>query len=241
MKTSALLAMIFCATGAFGQALPYVPRPAAAFISITGLPGSWNALAGSGAATIPYVPSPVGLYCSNDSSGNAGTWVPCSSITAQVTAGAGSAGTPSITSSVDTTTGWHFPFAGQAEWSSGGFDQMLWSSGLMAFRNTMNLRWNSAGPGTAGNDTGISRGAAGVITIDTTANGNALGTLKVAAVLPGAIYSAAGTALPTCAAGIKGQSAVVSDATTPTYLGTYASGGAVAAAVLCNGTNWVTH
>jgi hypothetical protein len=55
------------------------------------------------------------------------------------------------------------------------------------------------------------------------------------------LKSAAGTALPTCNAATKGAQNVVSDATTPTYLGTYTSGGAVVAAVLCNGTNWVTH
>jgi len=54
------------------------------------------------------------------------------------------------------------------------------------------------------------------------------------------IYSAAGTALPTCNAPNKGITALVSDATAPTYLATYTSGGAVFAFVLCNGTNWVT-
>jgi len=55
------------------------------------------------------------------------------------------------------------------------------------------------------------------------------------------IYSAAGTALPTCNAAAKGKDGVVSDATSPTYLGTYTSGGATIAPVFCNGTNWVTH
>ena len=62
--------------------------------------------------------------------------------------------------------------------------------------------------------------------------------------LPNTIYSAAGTALPTCASGIKGAQAVVSDATSPTYMGTYTSGGAITAAVICsyNGTtySWLT-
>ncbi len=61
------------------------------------------------------------------------------------------------------------------------------------------------------------------------------------AYVPGVLYSAAGTALPTCNSGEEGAHLTVSDATTPTYLGTYASGGAVVADVLCNGTNWVTH
>ena len=55
------------------------------------------------------------------------------------------------------------------------------------------------------------------------------------------IYSAAGTPLPTCNSGAKGIKAVVSDATTPTYLGAYSSGGAVVAPVVCNGSGWVTY
>jgi hypothetical protein len=58
-------------------------------------------------------------------------------------------------------------------------------------------------------------------------------------------YSAAGTPLPTCASGIEGQAVAVSDATSPTYMGPYTSGGAITAAVICsyNGTtySWLTH
>jgi len=53
-------------------------------------------------------------------------------------------------------------------------------------------------------------------------------------------YSAAGTPLPTCNAGLDGVSAIVSDSTAPTYRNAYTSGGAVTARVLCvNGTGWV--
>jgi hypothetical protein len=54
-------------------------------------------------------------------------------------------------------------------------------------------------------------------------------------------FSAAGTALPTCNTAAKGSEAVVSDATSPTYLGAYASGGSVFAPVLCNGSGWITY
>lgn len=67
------------------------------------------------------------------------------------------------------------------------------------------------------------------------------GPIPANGVLPTTIYSAAGTPLPSCAAGIKGQMSVVSDATAPTYLGAYASGGAVVAPVMCNGSGWVTY
>lgn len=59
------------------------------------------------------------------------------------------------------------------------------------------------------------------------------------------IYSAAGQALPTCGAEMKGTSLAVSDATSPTFMGTYTSGGAITARVVCgyNGTTyaWQTH
>jgi hypothetical protein len=62
---------------------------------------------------------------------------------------------------------------------------------------------------------------------------------------PSVIFSAAGTALPTCAFALNGDEAVVSDATTPTYMAAYTSGGLVTAKVICsyNGTtySWLTH
>lgn len=54
------------------------------------------------------------------------------------------------------------------------------------------------------------------------------------------IYSAAGTPLPAASVALKGARATVSDATTPTFLATYASGGAVICPVFCDGTNWLT-
>jgi hypothetical protein len=58
--------------------------------------------------------------------------------------------------------------------------------------------------------------------------------------VPPGPYSAAGTAIYSCGAHTKAQIAQVSDASSPTFLGTYSSGGAVFSNVLCNGTNWVT-
>ena len=61
----------------------------------------------------------------------------------------------------------------------------------------------------------------------------------------GFLYSAAGTPLPTCTSALNDIPAHVSDATSPTYMGTYTSGGHITASVLCsyNGTtyNWVTN
>ena len=70
-------------------------------------------------------------------------------------------------------------------------------------------------------------------------------SVNAPSVTPSIIYSAAGTPLPACASGIKGQQAVVSDATSPTYMTAYKSGGAITAAVVCsyNGSSysWLTH
>lgn len=66
--------------------------------------------------------------------------------------------------------------------------------------------------------------------------------MGVSALDAGFRYSAAGTALPTCNAATNGEQLYVSDATTPSYHGAYASGGAIIAGVIClNGTGWVTN
>lgn len=77
MKKYILLAMGLCAPAAFSQSLPYVPMIVGMYTSSTGAAGSWTPLSSSGAATIANVPEPTAAYCSNDGSGNAGTWVPC--------------------------------------------------------------------------------------------------------------------------------------------------------------------
>jgi hypothetical protein len=59
--------------------------------------------------------------------------------------------------------------------------------------------------------------------------------------VPTTIYSAAGTPLPAATTALKGAKAVVSDATTPTYMAAYVSGGAVVVEVFCNGVAWVTN
>jgi hypothetical protein len=76
------------------------------------------------------------------------------------------------------------------------------------------------------------------LTIGTQKGGT--GTARPMMMAPAQQFAAAGPALPACAAGLKGYFTVVSDATAPTYNATYASGGAVVAIVVCNGTNWVT-
>jgi len=54
-------------------------------------------------------------------------------------------------------------------------------------------------------------------------------------------FSASGVPLPKCGAALMGQGASVSDATSPTYNGSYTGGGTVQVPVYCNGTTWTTH
>jgi len=70
---------------------------------------------------------------------------------------------------------------------------------------------------------------------------DASGNVTVLSLNPTTAYSAAGTPLPSCVSGLSGRQTVVSDATSPTFLGTYTSGGSTKSPVMCNGTNWVTY
>ena len=120
------------------------------------------------------------------------------------------------------------------------------TSNLIRMAGTTGVFSWSTGAGFSGaQDVGLSRAAAGILAVGNGTQGNATGVLKAAGVLPGILYSAAGTPLPTAAVGITGQQAVVSDATLPTYMGAYVSGGTITAAVICsfNGTiyAWLTH
>ncbi len=74
----AVLALLCASVFSHGQALPYVPRAVAAYVSPggTGASGTWYAMTGSGSSPIPYVPYAEGIYVSIDGTGNVGTWVP---------------------------------------------------------------------------------------------------------------------------------------------------------------------
>jgi len=58
--------------------------------------------------------------------------------------------------------------------------------------------------------------------------------VKAPMLLPQKIYKAAGTPLPAASASLNGARAVVSDATSPTYMGTYTSGGNITCEVICS-------
>lgn len=85
---------------------------------------------------------------------------------------------------------------------------------------------------------GWSSPTSGEMCADSTTRGNCAGQIKVASVVPGVTYSAAGTPLPTCASGIAGTQATVSDATNTS--GAYVSGGTNLGPVACtyNGSSY---
>jgi hypothetical protein len=99
----------------------------------------------------------------------------------------------------------------------------------------------------AANTTGSITAAGGFVgNLTGNITGNVTGNLT-GVVLPYVLYSVGGTALPTCNSGIQGEQAVVSDASSPTYMGTYTGSGSppITMAVICsyNGTTyaWLTH
>ena len=81
----------------------------------------------------------------------------------------------------------------------------------------------------------------------TSISANANGVSIVGLQLSPNPYSAAGNPLPTASAALLGAQAVVSDATLPTYMGVYTSGGTIYAAVICSTLDggstygWYTH
>lgn len=74
---------------------------------------------------------------------------------------------------------------------------------------------------------------------------DALLPIQVPYILPTIIYSASGTPLPVASASLKGATAIVSDATSPTYMGNYTANGNITCQVICsfNGStySWKTN
>lgn len=129
---------------------------------------------------------------------------------------------------------------GGAFFTAAGGQFVLSTANGLGLGTAMPVSWGSSA-GWASADTWVFRLGAGNIQISTSATPNSSGSISLATInIGGIIYSAAGTPLPTCNSGSKGTHATVSDATGPTYLATYTSGGAVIAPVFCNGTNWLT-
>jgi hypothetical protein len=114
---------------------------------------------------------------------------------------------------------------------------------LYSSTGTLTLGGNSTGAGgvqfeTAGTTSPYSMvidntGKVGIGTNTPGAQLDVKGTMKVASLTV--------ATLPTCNAGAQGLMSAVTDATTPTYLGTLTGGGTTYTPVTCNGTAWVAY
>lgn len=131
------------------------------------------------------------------------------------------------------------------------FGVLVAATSVMTIDLNNGVRIGTGGGGTATNsygfvngaananvaDTRISRNAAGVMQVGTTAN-NAAGNLLASGYGPGTIY-VTGT-IPACAAGTNGWTVVASDITTATYRTPYVGGGANTGRLFCvSGTGWL--
>ena len=95
--------------------------------------------------------------------------------------------------------------------------------------------WTSSGFASSGGDVRLSRAAAGVVRVGTTANNNA-GALEAARVRT---VAATVATLPTAATAGAGARAFVTDANAATFGTALAGGGANAVPVWSNGTSWL--
>lgn len=134
--------------------------------------GTYGQVGGSGTASVSnsdgtLIISPTsGAVVASLALGHANVW------TAVQQAPAGTTSLPSVTSSVDTSTGFNYPASGQMAFNTGTFQQFIIASGAIDFRSTVVFKWSSGAPSTSVNDTGISRVSAGVLQI----NGGTAGT-----------------------------------------------------------------
>lgn len=150
----------------------------------------------------------------------------------------GAAGSPSIAlGGTGSTTGIFGSNTTFIIANSGVASVTVTAAAMLLAQNALNLPtgnsigWNA--------DTFLSRSAASTLRVGAT-SGTATGNLLVSGIGPGTIYSAAGTAVPACAAGTNGWTIVASDVTTVTYRAAYVSGGANLSRLFCvNGTGWL--
>jgi len=146
----------------------------------------------------------------------------------------GTSSIPSIIFNGSTTTGIYEPYGNQIGFSMTTALRYLFGGSAFSLGYDIPLRWTNSSFADGTNDTSLSRAAAGIVQVGTTA-ANASGTLKAAVVGTTTAYTVA--TLPT---GFAGARAYVTDATLPTYLGTLTGGGAVVCPVFYNGTAWVS-
>lgn len=165
--------------------------------------------------------------------------------------------TPQLGMSVNTLFGWHPNFASgsqdtiltrkaAANIQHGGFDAAAPVAQTISVQSVVAGTTNTAGSNfTINGSQGTGTGAGGSILFQVAPAGttgtaqNALTSVMTVRQDKTTVISAAFTVATLPAAGVQGRRAHVTDATTPTFLGTLTGGGAVVTPVYDNGTAWV--
>jgi hypothetical protein len=105
--------------------------------------------------------------------------------------------------------------------------------GILSFANTGALAFSSTSSAVDALDVGITRASAGVLNVTNGATGDGTITAKS--------FRLKGYTVATLPAGTQGDTAYVTDAVAPTYLGVVTGGGTVVTPVFYNGTAWVAY
>jgi hypothetical protein len=105
--------------------------------------------------------------------------------------------------------------------------------GILSFANTGALAFSSTSSAVGALDAGIARASAGVLKVTNGSTGDGTITAKS--------FRLKGYTVATLPAGTQGDTAFVTDAVSPTYLGTLTGGGTVVTPVFFDGTNWVAY
>lgn len=150
----------------------------------------------------------------------------------------GTVSAPAFTLNGDSSAGWIHNATSQMTFVVGGTNYLSLGGTFVRMGSGVILCWAS-GDSTTGCASKITIPSAGVFDFGN-ASGATAGQDQMASLVLTGLYSAAGTVIPTCNTAAKGTMTSVLDATTPSWHGTYTSGGAVFSKVSCNGTNWIT-
>jgi hypothetical protein len=105
--------------------------------------------------------------------------------------------------------------------------------GILSFANTGALAFSSTSSAVGALDAGIARASAGVLKV--TDGGSGAGTIAAKS------FRLKGYLVATLPAGTAGDTAYVTDALNPTYLGTLTGGGTTVTPVFYDGANWICH
>jgi hypothetical protein len=127
---------------------------------------------------------------------------------------------PGYAFSANAAFGMYFLGGVGATMAASGTDVVGFVSTGMVVPSNLSYRWSSTGGAGGSADTGLSRTAAGVVSVDTTANGNTLGTIKPGLYASGTNCSAVGTAanpsVASCTAAPAGSFSCATNASTGT-------------------------